>query len=424
MLTPSSVRIVEPPIGTYKVEIADELEKHIKVCIQARFTGRLDLILQESQNPQWSLFFHLGFLTWSASELHPTRRWSRLLRQHCPQLAVGSVLHQGSNRPRYYDYDSFSKLVRQREIQPRQLEAIALSNNIEILFDIIQAIYQLRHSPGLQLLYRQTPKEMAICTPISIRADQAWLQAWQLWRSWLQAGLAGVSPNLAPVIRSPDELQQQTSRLVYQNLTMLADGHWTIRDLSVKLQQPMLVLTESIAPYINQGMMGLSQVADLSYSVQPIAGALASRGVRVGRVEDIRSSVQSVKGALVAYVDDSRFDSATMGHILNQAGYRFVNIPDSTQALPMLLDHKPDLIFLDLLMPVANGYEVCTQIRRVSAFKNTPVIIVTSSDGLVDRVRAKLAGSSGFIAKPISAEKVLPALQQYLLSGHIANPND
>ena len=395
--------MVEPPIGTHTVEIAGELEKHIKVCIQAQFTGRLDLNLQGSQKPQWSLFFRLGSLVWSASEVHPVRRWSRLLFQHCPQLA-GSSVSQRTDRLRYWDYDSFSQFVKRREIQPKQLEAIALSNNIEILFDIIQTVHQLHHRSGhrsgMQLLYRRTPQEIANYMLVSVQADQAWLQAWQLWKSWLQAGLEGFSPNLAPVVWDADELRRQTSLLVYHNLTTLADGYWTIRDLTVKLQQPMLSLTKSIAPYVNQGVMGLDQV------------------------EDINNSVQAVTtGALVAYVEDSRFDSAAMSNILNRAGYRFINIRDSTQALPMLLEHKPDLILLDLIMPVANGYEVCAQIRRVSAFKNTPIIIVTSSDGLVDRVRAKLVGSSGFIAKPISPEKVLPTLQHYLSGEHLANPS-
>jgi two-component system, chemotaxis family, response regulator PixG len=397
-MTPSSVRMVEPPIGTYKVEIASELEKHIKVCVQARFTGRLDLNIQGSQKPKWSLFFHLGSLVWCASEVHPIRRWSRLLYQHCPQIASGSA-PQGTDRLRYWDYDSFSQLVKRREIQPKQLEAIALSNNTEILFDIIQTVHLLQRRSEMQLLYRRTPEDMANHMLASIQADQAWSQAWQLWKSWLQAGLAGFSPNLAPIVWDADELRRQTSLLVYHNLTTLADGYWTIRDLSVKLQQPMLALTESISSYVSQGVMGLDQV------------------------DDINCSVQAVKGALVAYIEDSRFDSAAMSNILNRAGYRFINIRDSTQALPMLLEHKPDLILLDLLMPVANGYEVCAQIRRVSAFKNTPVVMVTSSDGLVDRVRARLAGSSGFIAKPISLEKVLPTLQHYLSGVHQASPN-
>ena len=112
---------------------------------------------------------------------------------------------------------------------------------------------------------------------------------------------------------------------------------------------------------------------------------------------------------------DSHFDCLVMGQILTQAGCQFSNIRDPLQALPILIEHKPDLIFLDLYMPVMNGYEICVHIRRVLMFKETPVIIVTSSDGLVDRVRAKLIGATGFIAKPIEPEKVLTTLQQHLV---------
>ncbi|MEC4815673.1 MAG: response regulator [Scytonema sp. PMC 1069.18] len=117
---------------------------------------------------------------------------------------------------------------------------------------------------------------------------------------------------------------------------------------------------------------------------------------------------------LITYVDDSYSDSMKMSHILKQAGYRFVSVREAIAALPILLESKPSLIFLDLVMPIANGYEICAQIRRVSALKNTPVIILTSNDGIVDRVRAKMAGSSGFLAKPITEEKVLRILAKYL----------
>ncbi|MEO0869229.1 MAG: response regulator, partial [Cyanobacteria bacterium J06642_11] len=65
-----------------------------------------------------------------------------------------------------------------------------------------------------------------------------------------------------------------------------------------------------------------------------------------------------------------------------------------------------------LVMPIANGYEVCAQIRRISAFKNTPVIIVTANDGLADRVRAKVVGASGFMSKPINEKRVLKVLKK------------
>jgi two-component system, chemotaxis family, response regulator PixG len=103
-------------------------------------------------------------------------------------------------------------------------------------------------------------------------------------------------------------------------------------------------------------------------------------------------------------------------------GYQYSNIPDPLQALPLLIEYKPKLIFLDLVMPIANGYEVCAQIRRISALKEIPVIIVTSNDGIADRVRARLVGASGFLGKPIQHKKVAKVIKKHLRQIQENNP--
>lgn len=386
MFTPSSVRSIEPPIATYKVESAYELARHIQVCSREKISGRLDLSASGIQKPMWSLFFHMGCLSWSAGELHPLRRWNRQLHQHCPHLAADD---RATERPQHWDYGALVNQVKQGNIPQGKLAAIVGGNILELLFDVIQASQQPRQHSEMQLAYSKLPQDLLTSPQVSLQADQAWQQAEKAWEIWQQAGLVGFSPNLAPIIWDAEGLRQQTSLLAYHNLSTLADGRWTLRDLAIKLNQPVVPLAQSIMPYVNEGTMGLTLVDDINFQAK------------------------SSTGSLIAYIDDSRFDSAVMGRILSLAGYRFINIRDSMQALPMLLEHKPDLIFLDLLMPVANGYEVCAQIRRISAFKDTPVIILTSSDGLVDRVRAKLVGSSGFWQSRSSQQKC------YLLCGSI-----
>ncbi len=80
----------------------------------------------------------------------------------------------------------------------------------------------------------------------------------------------------------------------------------------------------------------------------------------------------------------------------------------------MLLSRKPDLIFLDLIMPNTNGYEICAQLRTLSCFRHTPIIILTGNDGIVDRVRAKMVGSTDFITKPVQEYIVLEAINKYI----------
>ena len=394
------------------VTIAD-FAKRIQVCTQNKFTGQLDLQSQESKSHRWSLYFCLGALIWGYSPLHPIRRCHRQISQHCPQLPISVV------RPQYWDYNYLAELVKQGRIQREQMAAIVESNIMEILFDIHQRDIQLPYGSAFQLTSQSMPQKtidlLIDSSLILIRAEEIWQRAQQDWDAWQQAGLSNCSPNNAPVIWKTDELQRQTSLLAYYNLRAMADGKQTLRDLAVKLKQNLLLLTQSLMPSIRQGLMGLVEVEDFNSSFQPTS--VPRSNPQLAAVLTSKNLIPpQAKNPLVAYIDDSPNDSRTMSHILSQSGYRFVNIQDPVTALPILLEQKPDLIFLDLVMPVANGYEICAQIRRVSLFKDTPVIILTSNDGIVDRVRAKMVGSSGFLAKPIDAEKVISVLQKYLVT--------
>lgn len=122
---------------------------------------------------------------------------------------------------------------------------------------------------------------------------------------------------------------------------------------------------------------------------------------------------KQVPFAPVVHIEDNPADSQKMAQIIQQAGYSYVNLSDPLQVLPELLELKPQLIFLDLVMPMANGYEVCAQIRRISTFKDIPIMIVTNNNSIIDRLRSKLVGAYGFLHKPIREERVLKILKKY-----------
>lgn len=106
-----------------------------------------------------------------------------------------------------------------------------------------------------------------------------------------------------------------------------------------------------------------------------------------------------------------------MQSLLSAAGYQFLGVDDAMRAFGILLARKPDLIFLDLVMPNANGYEICAQLRKLACFRNTPIVILTGNDGIVDRVRAKLVGASDFLSKPVDAGIVLSVIRKHLKQG-------
>ena len=91
-----------------------------------------------------------------------------------------------------------------------------------------------------------------------IPAVQAWRYALKLWEAWQRDGLEDVSPNLAPVILKPEKLREQTSLIVYRNLSTLADGNQTFRDLSVKMNRNLLALIQPILEKVEHIEHGLS----------------------------------------------------------------------------------------------------------------------------------------------------------------------
>jgi CheY-like chemotaxis protein len=407
---------MELPIGRQElVFTTEDLIKQIQDCATKQFTGKLDFHITGTKPQLSSLYFSLGGLVGCTNDWHPSRRWFRQLSLHCPQLIVNSTAQEW-DRTQCWDYNFLAKLTKEGKVPVMEMAELIEGHAIEIIFDIIQAGEKIGYIKGLQLIYRPIPQESMDLGLVVIRADKAWRQAIQAWQDWQDANLADISPNLAPKIVQTEQLRQQTSSHAYRNLTSLADGNYTLRDLAVKLTQTALPLTQSILPYIRNRLMELIEVEDLICDTKPSQKdkILESKIAEMGKIGNKVPHPSGSKSPLIAYIDDSKTDSQIMGQVLSQAGYRFINIQDSVQALIQLLEHKPDLIFLDLVMPIANGYEICAQIRRVSTFKETPVIILTGNDGLVDRVRAKMVGSSGFLSKPITSEKVVGVLQRYL----------
>jgi chemotaxis family two-component system response regulator PixG len=231
--------------------------------------------------------------------------------------------------------------------------------------------------------------------------DMSIKQMQDSWGIWSQAGLANISPNSAPVLRRPEQLQQLVNPSVYRNFVSLINGKYTLRELAIRMKQDVLPVARSLLPYILKGIIELIEVSDLPLIVSEPGNTTVKQS-------------RNQTAPLVACVDDSPQVCKMLEDIMTSYGLRFVKIQDDVQALPIIIQEKPDLIFLDLIMPIASGYEICAQLRRISAFADTPVIILTGNDGLVDRVRAKVVGSTEFMSKPIVAERVMNVVRKYI----------
>ncbi len=115
----------------------------------------------------------------------------------------------------------------------------------------------------------------------------------------------------------------------------------------------------------------------------------------------------------VLVIDDSNTIRRSAEIFLKQGGYEVVLAEDGFDALSKVNDHNPDVIFCDILMPRLDGYQTCAIIKRNPRFTNTPVIMLSSKDGLFDKARGRMVGSQDYLTKPFTKDQLLQAVAQY-----------
>lgn len=115
----------------------------------------------------------------------------------------------------------------------------------------------------------------------------------------------------------------------------------------------------------------------------------------------------------IMVIDDSSTIRRSAEIFLGQAGYKVVLADDGFDALAKMNDHKPALIFCDILMPRLDGYQTCALIKKSAKFHSTPVIMLPSKDGLFDRARGAMVGSDAYLTKPFTKDSLLKTVREY-----------
>jgi twitching motility two-component system response regulator PilG len=116
----------------------------------------------------------------------------------------------------------------------------------------------------------------------------------------------------------------------------------------------------------------------------------------------------------VLVIDDSNTIRRSAEMFLRQAGFDVILAEDGFDALAKISDHHPRVIFVDIMMPRLDGYQTCALIKQNPALKTTPVIMLSSKDGVFDRARGRLAGSDRYLTKPFTKEALIDAVNEYV----------
>jgi two-component system, chemotaxis family, response regulator PixG len=359
------------------------------------------IVLKSEFGQEWCLYVYLGRMLYATGGNHPIRRWVRnstlagidISTDENLQLRIDALTNisalTSEEAISCWEYYLLVNWAKQNRITRTHLIDQIESTIVEVLFEIVRAgtvsckwIEQPQLSPQLTL----------------IDIDRVFDLAIQQQQQWQQAGLSDISPDCALEIVAVEDFKQMVSTSAYQALKFVLDGQQSIREIAVKAKKTPIDIGKSFLQHLNSNKLRLVNLPDFASPIDRLKYPYGG----------------SKPAPLIICIDDSPFVCERLEQIFRGVGYQFISVLDSMKAIPIAIAKKPQLIFLDLVMPNANGYEICSRLRKVAAFRDTPIVILTGNDGVIDRVRAKVVGATDFLTKPVEAELVLEVAQKYL----------
>lgn len=388
---------------------------------QEHFSGQL-CIRELNQRRKWVFFLYVGRIIYTTGGAHSVRRWRRNLASYLPQIASRLQQELETINPNIFkqaiitwEYKLLNLWVEQQKIHREQANQVISSTITEILFDISQAGKITYHLKAQENLDSQQL--------VLIDSEQQIIKAWKLWQTWKDANFAEISPNLAPVIIKPEELQNHTSEKTYQALKRLLTGTHSLRDLAIQKKTNPLTITRLIMPHLRLKSLKLIEIKDIplpfaltnkSYnsSIPDLSSLSSSSKTKSSTSESLPNSATSTS-KLVGYVDHNPLMSKIMAQVIKGSGYDLISETDPINVIALFLDRNPDIIFIDIELSGINGYEVCSQLRQIDCFRETPIILFSKSINPLDRVKAKIAGCTEILSKSKETKSILDILNKY-----------
>ena len=380
------------------------LKKILEYLRGKKFTGRIDITNNNGQ--QWRIYLCLSRLVWADGGYHPYREWQRLLHKYFPNLDPQLLDMQTAKAYECWNYYVIVSLLQRFLITKTQAYSLINDKLKQVFLDIYQVQETEKLNYQIVKVKDNFSQESGLKISIALFKIESVLQEVESeWSQWKQLDLIPWNPNFAPIIKNPVLLQQQfkEKEKTYKKLVSLFNGRYSLTEVADKINVKLIQIMIWLKPYFERGIIDLVEVKDVNITT-----------TLIGINNDDYKIINTNQQRLIACIDDSVQVGEIMKHIITEEGYQFMLIQDPLKALPKLIRKKPDIILLDLVMPIVNGYEICTQIRRVSALKDIPIIILTGNDSMVDRLRSKIVGANAFLSKPIDQEKLLTKIKSLL----------
>jgi twitching motility two-component system response regulator PilG len=353
---------------------------------------------QQQQEQSWFVFFNNGQIIYATSDSDSNiSRLRDYLRRYKAENALDNLETPATPSTNAPEYGYLWALLENRIITPSQGRSIIHSMINETLFDLLDLhngsfIFEM----GAPLAPQLTTLEISNYVPKIVQRIQEWKQ----FHPHIQ------SPNQCPIITDLEKLRETLPEPTFNTLTRWADGLTTIRTLARYLNRDVLTVARAIHPYVQQGLVQLT--GPFNQNERHNAWSLfPSKPTKVPRI---------------VCIDDEVAVRKSVEYILSQHGYEASGISNPVKALSLVFQLKPDLILCDITMPLLDGYEICAMLRRSTAFRQTPICMITGKDGFIDRVKARMVGSTDYLTKPFGESELLMLVEKYAGPGDPTQP--
>jgi two-component system, chemotaxis family, response regulator PixG len=415
--------------GSSSVADTERTLNPIKLLEQLATSQAKGCLRITSNDVVWLLYFYEGKLFYANHSLEPIERLEQHLRRISPIVLANQVytdlreqLKEANLEATYpsLDYQAIRWLIAQGHISEQTAGTLVKSISKEVLQS-----YLLVTSGTSELISRETafPIWWSGNFLFVTKECQTELQAWQA----LQPAIK--SPYQRPYLMNVEHPLLTAD--VKAKLSKILIG-FSFRQLSLLLKQDELTVANNLYRLISNQIVGLRPPQPPFDRLHKLYAAGAEKDLFDEKTQSVTDSLAAVNpgnsqstttGDLteqatykIACVDDSPTILREINRFLDGDSFKVFPIVDSGTALMKIIRINPDIILLDVGMPTIDGYKLCSMLRKHPAFKKTPIVMVTGNTGIIDRAKAKMAGSTDYMTKPFTQSGLIEMVSSHLMT--------
>jgi twitching motility two-component system response regulator PilG len=363
------------------------------IVSQERWLGQGDGQRSRSEDSRgWFVFFVSGRIVYAADHNYgQMKRLRDYLRRYdvVDQLKYFNDSAIATNNNPEYAY--LWLLLEKNILNPAQARTIISCMVQETLFELLN----LRQGAfTFELGNALDPPMISFEIGALITQITKQVQEWKQFHPHIQ------SPDQVMVIINDEKLQSTLSENLYQRLIFWANGKTSLHQLARYLHRDLPTVARGLYPYIEQGLL---QVKNPVSAIAPLS-----------KPPSPWDTFPSVRLPYIACIDDDLTVGKQVELMVRRQGYQILLITNPLETFSQLFQSRPDLILCDITMPRLDGYEICAMLRHSTAFRQTPIIMLTGKEAFMDRVRARMAGATDYLTKPFGEGELLLLLEKHL----------